>query len=65
MKQRLIRHAGVPSLVLVFESSVVLADPHCPCRGSSSAEPGMNSGLLGGLEGEDMTPHTRKMVGAS
>lgn len=27
-------------------------DPHCPCRGSSSAEPGMNSFLLGGLEGD-------------
>lgn len=27
-------------------------DPHCPCRGSSSAELGMNSVLLDGLEGD-------------
>lgn len=40
----------VSHLVLVFESCVVLAAPLCPCRGSSSAEPVMNSGLLGGLE---------------
>lgn len=52
LEQRTIRPAGVPSLVLIFESCVVLTDPHCPCRGSSSSEPGMNLGLLGGLEGD-------------
>lgn len=50
-------------------------DPHCPCRGSSSAELGLNSVLLGGLEGdhrpeswtegEGRIPHTKKMVSAS
>lgn len=52
LEQRTVRPAGVPSLVVALESCVVFADPHCPCRGGSSAEPGMHSDLLGGLKGD-------------
>lgn len=66
-------HLGALVWCCCLKAVWTLLDPHCLCRGSSSAELGLNSVLLGGLEGdhrpeswtegEGRIPHTKKKNG--